>query len=615
MRKVKAITDVALLEVLPGTDAGFTEWTLPTIRIGIRAGLRGRSEASRRTNQNNCSQQLITKPANRKKPAMLAPSPVSAEMITESIDVEKLHDHPANPESRIRDHSVDDLMHSIDEFGQREPVRVRTINDPIGHYQILSGHRRAEACRRLERPVMCIVVEADDHEALREVMLGNASREDLNIIERAELLQVMIDSGVDRAEAGRLFGLTSDSGIKNTLRMLKLPRSIRKMVESGEIPARAARALVPYAAATLMLDTLAKDLKDDEWSLADFVRETEWRPDRTEYRPMDGKTKYSPSWQHEDAVRGFDLESLNERDRKALAIVSIPVGENGKSIEVAQNVELFDTLNAIYVKKRSGYGGSKEPKLKGTADKPLTPAQLKAEEKRKAKEADERLAKRLPIWRRRFMRCTLATMVEPGHVVILASLPWWIAKTGGESMAWILRAARTLGCASPKDYNGSLTHCIASITDGNVELIDRLWRVLVWPQCGCWPIGSINENDQEITADLPTKMVLDQDYESIDDELVMQLELAKLTMAISWNAASGIGLPQRQLFEEFLGLHTTAQLMKLAIDWNLKPFQGDKKAQIITMILNAHLSDSTSSRRLPMPKCLESPKPKAKGKR
>ncbi len=115
-------------------------------------------------------------------------------------------------------------------------------------------------------------------------MLGNAERQDLSAIERAELLLTMINHGMDRAEAGRMFGLDSESGIKNTLRLLKLPESIRKLVQSGELPARAARVLVPWAEATVILDELAKDR--DSWRYRQLVEDGKFQVLDRDWRPM-----------------------------------------------------------------------------------------------------------------------------------------------------------------------------------------------------------------------------------------------------------------------------------------------------------------------------------------
>ncbi len=548
-------------------------------------------------------------------------SPVSSETMTERIPTDKLHDHPVNPPSRIRSDEMDDLVKSIDEFGQRDPVRVRTINDPIGHFEILSGHRRVEACRRLDRPVVCLVVDADDLEAMREVMLGNAMREDLDAIERAGLLRQMIDSGVDRAEAGRLFGLTSDSGIKNTLRLLKLPKSISKMVQSGELPIKAARALVPYADATILLDDMAKQFSEDEWSLRDFIDETDWKPDRSEWRPMDGETKYSPSWQHEDAVRKFDLDSLHADDRKKLGIVSLPLGEKGKQIEVAQNVELFDKLNEPHVVKKSGYGTAKSKPIKLSGDKPLTPAQVKAEAKRKAKEADERLAKKLPIWVRRFARCCLATQTPSGHYAIPGTLSWWLGYCGSyEVDSWQLTTAETLGVGTDARKHGrsdALANLIATMDNQQSDAwTDRLWRILLWPQRIAWPVGPVAAQLSDfcqITVDEPPqKMVGQMESSEMDEPLVMMIRMCDVSLTGGWIDAATEGNPERQLFEEALAMHTQPQLLRLALELGVKGiFDTDKKSHVMQSILQAH----TFAKPLRAPSFLNfGPKP-AKGKK
>ncbi len=547
---------------------------------------------------------MLAPAKSRKATATVSTETLANRIVT--IPVDKLHDHPANPKHRVSDDAIAELEKLIDEFGQREPVRVRAIADPVGHFEILSGHRRTAACRLLGRDVNCVVVEANDDEALREVMLGNAERKDLNAIERAELLQVMIDEGIDRCEAGRMFGLESESGIKNTLRLLKLPESIRKLVTDGKLPARTARVLVPWAEAHMILDDLAKQITDDEWALSDLITDSKWSPAASEWRPMDGKTKYKQSWEYDEAVRKFDVDALNSIVREQLGIVSLPLGKNGAVIEIAQNVELFDKLNAPHVKKRDMYGNSKQQKIKPAEGEKLTPAQLKAEEKRKAKEADERLEKRLPIWRRRFIRATLVTQVEPGHIVIAASLPWLIAKAGtSDAGQWMLRAARTLGVATKKEYTGELSHFIASIEKDRCEMVDRLWRVLLWPQSMVWRQGHFEPMNPKdgLSIDLPQDMAIGREYESIDDELRMMMELASIDPSHGWQQAAIEGTPQRALLKEFLDLHTTAQLASLAREWKLTYFAGDKKSIIADIIMAAHLD----KRRLAMPKALQEP--------
>lgn len=295
-----------------------------------------------------------------------------------SVEWDFLSDHPANPPERIEAQSILQLVMSIEQFGQREAVRVRLFGTEKStgrnHYQILSGHRRAAACRMANLPVRCEVVDCSDAEALREVLLGNAERKDLDPIQRAELMRSMITAGIDRAEAGQLFGLESESGVKNTLRLLELPASMRSMVSEGLLPARVARYVIPFAAAEVIVDGWAKQLRENDhqrrWAAEKpkdfFAIETDGSHNATA-RPTDGKTKYQPSWQHKKTARKFELD---DKTREKLQIVQLPIGVKGKLVEVAQNVTLFDKLNAPFLEADTTYGGGAKKKA-ATGKKPL----------------------------------------------------------------------------------------------------------------------------------------------------------------------------------------------------------------------------------------------------
>lgn len=546
---------------------------------------------------------------------MLAPNPVSAETHTELIPPEKLHAHPVNPPSRVAASAIAGLLQSIDEFQQREPCRVRE-HGPIGHYQVLSGHRRHAACLLLGRDVLCQVVDVDDDEALREVMLGNAERDDLNPIERAELMLTMINNGLERLAVGRMFGLESESGVKNTLRLLALPPSIRSLVESGKLPVRAARALVPYAEAIVLMDGVAKHVAEDNWNVDSLVNDCKYKPNEREYRPMDGSTKYNHGWEYAPAVRKFDFDALTDKQRKDLAIVKLPVGPKGSMVEVAQNVKLFDSLNGIHLKKKSGYGDTKKPKAKAAGTVKLTTAAAAAEAKRKAKEADERLAKRLPIWRRRFMRCILATQTPPGHIAIQATSPFWCAEAGNDLFHWIEAAGETLGIkiASRNTHSTEgISIAISSIENGTPTLVDRLWRVLLWPQKIGWKQGYLPGDKAEfdrVPVLLPQKMVGYMVSTALDEPLRMMVELAEVSIAGGWRDSATEGSPENMLFEELLLMHSLDQLRKQAKVWGVEYFPADKKGFIINTIKAKH----SAKKPLAMPECLVEGKSKVKAR-
>ena len=261
------------------------------------------------------------------------------------------------------------LVASIKQHGQREVVRVRPVGSieggfesgkaPKFGFQILSGDRRVAACRALKIEVRCEVIDCGDAQALKEVILGNEGRVDFDPVQRATMLRQMIDGGMPRADAGKVFGLTSESGIKNTLRLSKLPQSIQKLLSDGTIPTRAARAIVPWAEATAFCDHVAAILtsKEDVYALGEFIAEpasflqgefeTDGSPKakgtsrRAHGRPMDSQSR--PTWSHKMTDRGFEP---TDQQLKDLQIVELPVGngKNPKLERVALNVELFDKL-------------------------------------------------------------------------------------------------------------------------------------------------------------------------------------------------------------------------------------------------------------------------------
>ena len=531
------------------------------------------------------------------------------------IGTAELYDHPANPPDRVTPEAIANLAESIRDFGQRETVRVREIDKQSDEvrFQILSGHRRVAACRQLGIDVRVEFVECSDAEALREVMLGNAERTDLSPTERAELLQTMIDSGIDRAEAGRMFGLGSESGIKNALRILKLPKSCRELLHSGELPARAARYLIPYAEAPKILDRFAKEFRESEWIRGEFLAEPGHfeivQPD--DYRPVDGKTKYSPGWQYEDTTRQFELD---EKTYKKLKVVDLPAGEKGEMLEVALNVKLFDELNKPHVQKKT-YGGAAVRKTLTKPTEELTPQQKAAEKRRKRREADAKLKKRLPIWAQRFRRCLLATQTPVNSPVIPATLPWWIYQCVDE-MLWLRGAANSLGAGLPETWyaaeSNQLLAGLIAVSDeldtnlpaGHV-ILDRLWRILVWPRWGIWPAGEVaGEATERIPAEPPKRLPDGDEGPTLDEPLEMQLKMAGTSIAAGWDASRDAGTPEHEMVLEYLKLHDAHQLTKLAGD--AVDLGGETRKGKIVELLDQHHRESKA---LPIPEVLQ-PKPK-----
>ncbi len=135
------------------------------------------------------------------------------------------------------------LADSISVNGVLQPLVVREQKN--GYYQIIAGERRWRAAKMAglsEVPVM--IVDADDRRASELALIENIQREDLNAIEEAAALQsLMEDYNLTQEEISKQVG-RSRSAVTNTLRLLDLPDTLKRLVVDGTLSAGHARALL-----------------------------------------------------------------------------------------------------------------------------------------------------------------------------------------------------------------------------------------------------------------------------------------------------------------------------------------------------------------------------------
>lgn len=175
------------------------------------------------------------------KPAAPEDRPVSADG---RVPIEFVSPNPRNPRRHFGDVDLADLAQSIREHGVVQPVVVRP-GQQAGHYEIIAGERRWRAAQRAgltEIPV--IIREVNDRVALELAIIENVQRADLNPVEEALGYQQLIDEhNYTQADLGQVIG-KSRSHVANTLRLLKLPETIRDMLVDGSLSAGHARTLV-----------------------------------------------------------------------------------------------------------------------------------------------------------------------------------------------------------------------------------------------------------------------------------------------------------------------------------------------------------------------------------
>jgi ParB family chromosome partitioning protein len=159
------------------------------------------------------------------------------------IAVGSIIPNPKQPRTVFDEETLEELKTSIQEVGFLQPIVVRET-DPQ-KYELVMGERRWRAAQALGRDVIpAIVRDTRDDEMLRDALLENIHRADLNPLEEAAAYQQLLDEfGATHEELARRIG-RSRPQISNTIRLLNLPSVVQRRVAAGVLSAGHARALL-----------------------------------------------------------------------------------------------------------------------------------------------------------------------------------------------------------------------------------------------------------------------------------------------------------------------------------------------------------------------------------
>jgi ParB family chromosome partitioning protein len=156
-----------------------------------------------------------------------------------------LRPNPRNPRRAFPNAELDELVASLRERGIIQPIVARPVQGAADVYEIIAGERRWRAAQRAgfhEVPV--VIIEANDAEALQLAIIENVQRADLNPLEEAEGYRALIEEfGNSQDEIAKVVG-KSRSHVANTLRLLKLPETIKSYIHAGKLFAGHARMLI-----------------------------------------------------------------------------------------------------------------------------------------------------------------------------------------------------------------------------------------------------------------------------------------------------------------------------------------------------------------------------------
>ena len=165
------------------------------------------------------------------------------EAVTE-LPVMKIEPRSDQPRRHFDEAALQELAESIEKHGVIQPITVRPQES--GYYQIIAGERRWRAARRAGLETVPVhILTVDEQKALEMALVENLQREDLNPIEEAQGYEVLQQTYGMTQEAVALSVGKSRPAIANALRLLMLSEPVRKLVESGELSAGHARALLP----------------------------------------------------------------------------------------------------------------------------------------------------------------------------------------------------------------------------------------------------------------------------------------------------------------------------------------------------------------------------------
>ena len=194
----------------------------------------------------------------RRTHARRRPTDIGA--VYREIDPALIEPNPRQPRQVFDDEALSELVHSIREFGLMQPIVVRALDArrAVPRYQLVMGERRWRAAQTAGlTAIPAIVRETADDNLLRDALLENIHRAQLNPLEEAAAYQQLLDEfDVTHDELAARIG-RSRPLITNMIRLLRLPIAVQRRVAAGVLSAGHARALLSLEAGAEAQEALA----------------------------------------------------------------------------------------------------------------------------------------------------------------------------------------------------------------------------------------------------------------------------------------------------------------------------------------------------------------------
>lgn len=213
------------------------------------------------------------------------------------------------PRQEFDREALDELVASIREVGVLQPVVVRPLAGQSDKYELIMGERRLRATKELGLDsIPAVIKDTADEDMLRDALLENLHRSQLNPLEEASAYQQLLaDFGITQEQLATRIG-RSRPQITNTIRLLKLPAPIQSRVAAGVLSAGHARAILSVGDDEAAMVHLADKIVNEDLS----VRAAEAAASKT---PKPTRSKASPGKHrgHLDEVAERLGDRLNTR--------------------------------------------------------------------------------------------------------------------------------------------------------------------------------------------------------------------------------------------------------------------------------------------------------------
>lgn len=252
------------------------------------------------------------------------------------LDIEPKQDQPRK---YFDEESLAQLADSIKQHGLIQPIIVRDIGG--GFYQIIAGERRWRASKMAGlTEIPAIIIDADALKAAELAIIENIQREDLNPYEEAQAYRsLMTQYSLTQDEVASKVG-KSRSAIANTMRLLDLPEEVLEILQSADISAGHARALLGLKDKDAIVDTAHKIL----------IRSLSVRDTEDLVKKMNKIFDKAINKEEEDKNEDLIVDYAKDLERRAMSLTGkmIKIKDKGKTksieIEYVDNEDLEDIL-------------------------------------------------------------------------------------------------------------------------------------------------------------------------------------------------------------------------------------------------------------------------------